>query len=286
VGGVRQLTDPYHNIIKSYAFEPFGRLLAEAGRAPNDFVLPATYMTMAPSMSVYLSASRAYDPNAGRFCQRDHLIDAQASASSYSFGQADPLLVLDPGGAKEMEFIVYSEANWLTPWWGYLATGHPGKIAIAAWSINHARNAILARLKDRCDCIKSLEFWVHGNVGFIRVGPGPQESKTDFKRAVGLVEKADGVGSRIQVSDFRTGGTFHHDLTHIRKRMCKECFVYFRACYVFRGPKGGGDNEGLQFAIEAASFFGCTVGGYTEKIIYGISEPGYRQIGPGERQFR
>jgi YD repeat-containing protein len=71
VGGVRHLTDPYHNTIKSYAFEPFGRLLAEAGSAPNDFAFPATYIQLSELPTLRLSPTRGYDARTGRFSQRD-----------------------------------------------------------------------------------------------------------------------------------------------------------------------------------------------------------------------
>jgi hypothetical protein len=71
VGGVRHLTDPYQNTIKSYAYEPFGRILRETGRAPNPFGFPGTYLILLDLNDVRLSPTRHYGASTGRFAQRD-----------------------------------------------------------------------------------------------------------------------------------------------------------------------------------------------------------------------
>jgi YD repeat-containing protein len=92
VGGVRQLTDPYHNTIKSYAYEPFGRILAEAGAAPNDFVFPAGTMALPDVEDARLGILRLYTPNAGRWFLRD----AVRFVNRYGFVLDNPLGFVDP----------------------------------------------------------------------------------------------------------------------------------------------------------------------------------------------
>jgi YD repeat-containing protein len=101
VGGVRQLTDPYHNIIKSYAYEPFGRILAESGSAPNDFTFPATYVEVPGFHDLGLSPTRLYDVKGGRYHSRDVL----PQAGRYHGLEGRPTLAVDPSGAQEGQVV-------------------------------------------------------------------------------------------------------------------------------------------------------------------------------------
>jgi RHS repeat-associated protein len=100
VGGVRHLTDPYHNTIKSYAYEPFGRILAESGNAPNDFTFPATYVVLAQLRTHRLSPSRLYDAASGRFIARDARKHVEPT-NLYGYGSSRPLSDCDPTGLEE-----------------------------------------------------------------------------------------------------------------------------------------------------------------------------------------
>jgi RHS repeat-associated protein len=97
VGGVRHLTDPYHNTIKSYAYEPFGRILQEIGRAPNDFTFPATYLSLHSGRALLLSPQRAYDPRSARFLCRA-ILEGTDETNAYPFAVNRPTSVPDPTG--------------------------------------------------------------------------------------------------------------------------------------------------------------------------------------------
>jgi YD repeat-containing protein len=94
VGGVRHLTDPYHNTIKSYAYEPFGRLLAESGCAPNEFTFPATYTKLPDIAQIRSSPTRLCEARTGRFLSRD----SQARLPDYNTLDGRPTLLVDPSG--------------------------------------------------------------------------------------------------------------------------------------------------------------------------------------------
>ena len=98
VGGVRHLTDPYHNTIKSYAYEPFGRILAESGSAPNDFTFPATYIGLPRLPDLRLSPSRLYEARSGRFASRGR----PGRGSAYGFPGLDTTRVVDPSGWDDL----------------------------------------------------------------------------------------------------------------------------------------------------------------------------------------
>jgi YD repeat-containing protein len=102
VGGVRHLTDPYGNTIKSYAYEPFGRILAESGSAPNDFTFPACSLRLADLKERLVSATRLYDASTGSFGSRDGRI----RMPTYVGAAWNPLRFVDPTGRVEWDINV------------------------------------------------------------------------------------------------------------------------------------------------------------------------------------
>jgi RHS repeat-associated protein len=92
VGGVRHLTDPYHNTIKSYSYEPFGRILAQCGTAPNDFVFPADTAKLPGFDELRLGYFRGYTPCQGRWASRDQL----GGWNRWAFANGNPLSRVDP----------------------------------------------------------------------------------------------------------------------------------------------------------------------------------------------
>jgi YD repeat-containing protein len=96
VGGVRHLTDPYHNTIKSYAYEPFGRILAEAGAAPNDFTFPATYVQLSDLPTLRVSPARVYDGARGTYVERD----PQARTPQFAALAGNPARLVDASGRR------------------------------------------------------------------------------------------------------------------------------------------------------------------------------------------
>jgi len=95
VGGVRQLTDPYQNTAQALEYEPFGRVLAESGSAPNDFRFPATYVSLPDQRASMLSPLRPYDVRSARFLSRD----STTGIASYSLPGVSPCMCVDPGGS-------------------------------------------------------------------------------------------------------------------------------------------------------------------------------------------
>jgi len=92
VGGVRQLTDRWQNPIKSYTLEPFGRILAEIGAGPSDFLFPASSTRLVDLNDVRLGYVRAYLISQGRWASRDGV----PSTDPYGFAVGNPLRVVDP----------------------------------------------------------------------------------------------------------------------------------------------------------------------------------------------
>jgi len=90
------LTDAWGNIIKTYEFSPYGRVLQESGAAPNDFVFPGTYVFLPDAPSYPLSPARLYSALAGRFGSRDPIWAGTAPWSSpYSYVEDAPTVRVD-----------------------------------------------------------------------------------------------------------------------------------------------------------------------------------------------
>ncbi|RLC61592.1 MAG: hypothetical protein DRI48_10585, partial [Chloroflexi bacterium] len=101
VGGVRQLTDAYQNTAQAFEYEPFGRILAETGSAPNDFTFPATYLQLPDLPTLRLSPTRVYDARLGRYTGRDLLHPA---TNRYTYAFQNSLLRVDPDAFEPQQF--------------------------------------------------------------------------------------------------------------------------------------------------------------------------------------
>jgi len=92
VGGIHRLTDAWGNVIKTYEYSPYGRILEEAGTAPNGFVFPGNCLALADARAFRLGCLRLYGSEPSRWASRDPV----APASRYAFGRMSPLTVADP----------------------------------------------------------------------------------------------------------------------------------------------------------------------------------------------
>jgi len=100
VGGIHRLTDAWGNVIKSYEFSPYGRILEESGGAPNELSTPGTY-TMPHDLPTHrVSPRRFCDTSTGRFNQRD---PARSDMNGYLAPFAPGLV--DPTGLNGIGYV-------------------------------------------------------------------------------------------------------------------------------------------------------------------------------------
>jgi len=98
LGSVRALTDGTGGLVQTYRTDPFGVPTATQGSNTQPFRFTGEQVD--PTGLVYLRA-RMYDPQSGRFLQRDPLfglIGSPQSLNRYSYARNNPVTLVDPSG--------------------------------------------------------------------------------------------------------------------------------------------------------------------------------------------
>jgi len=99
-GGVRNLTDRWENVIKSVAYEPFGRILARTGSGPTDFFFPANTLMLPDINLVRLGVLRGFLPLCATWASGDLV----RGPSRYRFVLGNPLSWVDPDASDPQRF--------------------------------------------------------------------------------------------------------------------------------------------------------------------------------------
>ncbi|MBE3096066.1 MAG: DUF4347 domain-containing protein [Planctomycetes bacterium] len=189
--------------------------------------------------------------------RNDGTINAGGFSVSGNAGSAAPAPSTAGQGGTGRRFIVYSKGEGLlTAAWA-VGAFFSGDTAIPAGSVSEMVAKIHANLKPG-ETIESIRIWGHGNIGAMYVGADAITVEDFAAKLAGL-----------QGSDYS-------DLAQLRDRMAPSPNVCFSGCLTLRTEKGA------EFAQEAASFFGGTVGGYTGLVGYSLSWDGYAEVRPGE----
>jgi RHS repeat-associated protein len=99
LGSVRQLSDPAGQAVQSYAYDPFGGILASNGAAQNPFQYTGEQWDSEAQL-LYLRA-RYYSPSQGRFISKDPWPGSiwwPGTLNSYQYVLANPVRYVDPSG--------------------------------------------------------------------------------------------------------------------------------------------------------------------------------------------
>jgi RHS repeat-associated protein len=145
-GSVRQLTDPAGNVTDTYAYDAFGRLVAQTGATPNPYLYRGERFDA--DLGLYHLRARSYDPNRGRFTTVDPFpgfTDDPVSLHRYLYANADPVNFIDPTGlssaneygiltrivmatrmalkvlARAIQCVFFYVASWIAAYGGYQA---------------------------------------------------------------------------------------------------------------------------------------------------------------------
>ena len=102
-GSTLALTDASGKVTDSYAYDPYGRLLAKKGTSPQPFTFVGQWGVRreAAGKTLYHMGSRYYDAGTGRFLSRDpvwpDLVDAR-QINPYQYADQTPVNLIDPKG--------------------------------------------------------------------------------------------------------------------------------------------------------------------------------------------
>ncbi|MHC1727572.1 MAG: RHS repeat protein [Syntrophobacteraceae bacterium] len=94
------ITDMTQAVVNSYAYEPFGQILAQQETFPQPFKFVGKYGVMAEPNGLYYMRARYYDPGVGRFISEDPIGFAGGDVNLFAYVQNNPVKWVDPEGLQ------------------------------------------------------------------------------------------------------------------------------------------------------------------------------------------
>jgi RHS repeat-associated protein len=98
-GSVIAVTDGAQNVVQSYSYDPYGKVVAASGNASNEFRYLGTLGVLVDENGLYHMQARYYDPEVRRFITEDPL-GIKAGLNVYAYGRGDPVNRMDPSGLQ------------------------------------------------------------------------------------------------------------------------------------------------------------------------------------------
>ena len=96
LGSITELTDETGAIVRAYAYDAFGRIVAETGTLENPYAY--TGREFDAESGLYFYRARYYDAQMGRFISEDPLRFKAGDVNFYGYVLNDPINLLDPFG--------------------------------------------------------------------------------------------------------------------------------------------------------------------------------------------
>ena len=101
-GSVAAITDGSQNVVQSYSYDPYGKVLGATGGLANAFQYVGTQGVMTDEDGLYHMQARYYDPDARRFISEDPL-GLSAGLNLYGYAVGDPVNHTDPRGLSSLD---------------------------------------------------------------------------------------------------------------------------------------------------------------------------------------
>ncbi len=105
-GSIVAITDASQTVVKSYGYDPYGKVLGASGSLVNAFQYIGTHGVMADENGLYHMQARYYDPEAKRFITEDPL-GLSAGLNLYGYVGGDPVNKTDPRGLDVSSGVFY-----------------------------------------------------------------------------------------------------------------------------------------------------------------------------------
>jgi len=104
LNSITDLTDSSGSTVQSYAYDVWGNVLQQTGTIENSFVF--TGRERDSETSLYYYRARSYEPQIGRFLQKDPLGGDQGK-NLYPYVQNNPVNRIDPSGKADISACSY-----------------------------------------------------------------------------------------------------------------------------------------------------------------------------------
>jgi RHS repeat-associated protein len=97
LGSVIGITNSSGQVVRGYRYDPYGRTIASGGSTETPWRFAGEYLDQA---GLYKIGHRYYDPNDGRWTQRDPLMQLYdpRQGNRYPYVGGDPVNLIDPSG--------------------------------------------------------------------------------------------------------------------------------------------------------------------------------------------
>ncbi len=105
------ITDMNQNIVNSYAYDPFGQIIAQQETIPQPFKYVGQYGVMAEPNGLYYMRARYYDPSVGRFISEDPLGFGGGDVNLYAYVRGNPVTFVDPFGLFDLPLLPQGAVN-------------------------------------------------------------------------------------------------------------------------------------------------------------------------------
>ena len=110
-GSTIALTDMTGTVVNSYAYEPFGQILAQSEGISQSFKFVGQYGVMAEPNGLYYMRARYYDPSVGRFINEDPLGVGGRNVNLYAYVSGNPISFIDPLGLFDLPLLPQGVVN-------------------------------------------------------------------------------------------------------------------------------------------------------------------------------
>jgi len=164
LGSIRTLTDDGGNVVQSYNYSVFGKIVEQTGSLENPFTY--TGREYDKETGNYYYRKRYYDAGNGRFLSEDPAGFIGGDYNLYRFVDNDPVDWLDPYGLKKKKekYDGYSKENGSKSW----RDNNPGNIIDSKWAKEHGAigcdaNSKFAKFKTEADGLKALKDLLNSN---------------------------------------------------------------------------------------------------------------------------
>lgn len=104
IGSTIAMTDSSGNVVNTYTYDAFGKVLNQQETIPNPFKYVGEFGVMDEGSGLFYMRARYYDPEVGRFINKDPIGFAGGDINLYTYVGGNPVNWVDPEG-KQIQSI-------------------------------------------------------------------------------------------------------------------------------------------------------------------------------------